>query len=91
MPGRYGGCMTPTHESNQPIVATNNTEPTSRGGRFWSRVLTMAGLTILGITPWANAALPQPDLPAVCPPLTAFAHPTLFDVFWGTTPIKFPY
>jgi len=83
--------MTPTHESNQPIVATNNTEPTSRGGRFWSRVLTMAGLTILGITPWANAALPQPDLPAVCPPLTAFAHPTLFDVFWGTTPIKFPY
>lgn len=91
MSGRYGGCMAPTHDSIQPVVTSNETESASRGGRFWSRVLTMAGLAVLGITPWANAALPQPNLPAICPPLTAFAHPTLFDVFWGTTPIKFPY
>ncbi len=81
--------------SNEPGTLSDTTvnagEPHVDTGRFWSRALTLAGLVVLGITPWANAALPQPDLPAVCPPLTAFAHPTLFDVFWGTTPIKFPY
>ncbi|GJQ26737.1 MAG: hypothetical protein HBSAPP02_17690 [Phycisphaerae bacterium] len=83
--------MTSTHDSIQPVVVTNETKSASRGSRFWSRVLTMAGLAVLGLTPWANAALPQPDLPAICPPLTAFAHPTFFDFLWGTTPIKFPY
>lgn len=83
--------MTPTHDSTQTAVASNEAKTASQGGQFWSRVLTMAGLTVLGITPWANAALPQPDLPAICPPLTAFAHPTFFDFLWGTTPIKFPY
>jgi len=51
----------------------------------------MAGLLVLGITPWAQAQQPQPDFPAYCPPLTAFATPTLFDVMFGTTPIRFPY
>lgn len=83
--------MTSTHDSIHPVVVTNETKAASRDGRFWSRVLTMAGLAVLGLTPWANAALPQPDLPAICPPLTAFAHPTFFDFLWGTTPIKFPY
>jgi hypothetical protein len=56
-----------------------------------ARILTFAGLVVLGVAPWAKAQLPQPDFPAYCPPLTAFANPTLFDVFFGTTPIKFPY
>ena len=53
--------------------------------------MTFAGLVVLGITPWAQAQLPPPNLPAVCPPLTAFASPSLFDFFWGTTPTRFPY
>ncbi|MCK6457794.1 MAG: hypothetical protein L6Q92_14850 [Phycisphaerae bacterium] len=55
------------------------------------RVLTYAGLVVLGLTPWASAQLPQPTLPAVCYPWTAFAKPTLFNVFWGIPPIRFPF
>lgn len=51
----------------------------------------MAGLFVLGITPWASAQLPAPDYPAYCPPLTFIQTPSLFDLFWGTTPIRFPY
>jgi hypothetical protein len=57
----------------------------------WRNTIFMAALVVLGIAPWAKAQLPTPDLPALCPPLTAFAHPTLFDIFWGTTPIRWPY
>jgi hypothetical protein len=57
----------------------------------WRYILTMAGLVVLGITPWASAQNPPPNMPAYCPPLTAIANPTMFDVFWGTTPIRFPY
>ncbi len=57
----------------------------------WRNIVTMAGLIVLGITPWAQAQQSPPDMPAYCPPLTAFATPTLFDVFWGTTTIRFPY
>lgn len=57
----------------------------------WIRVITYAGMIVLGITPWARAQLDPPNNPAFCPPLTAFASPTLFDVFWGTTPIRFPF
>jgi len=67
-------------------------EELPRGTRWsWHRIVTLAGLTVLGLTPWASAQQATPDLPAVCPPLTAFASPTLFDVFFGTTPIRFPY
>lgn len=59
--------------------------------RSWRSIIISASLIVLGITPWANAQLPTPDLPAFCPPLTAFAEPTLFNLMWGTTPIKFPY
>lgn len=57
----------------------------------WRRITTLAGLVVLGVTPWAQAQLPPPNDPAFCPPLTAFAGPTAFDLFWGTTPIRFPY
>ena len=59
--------------------------------RNWRDIIFMAGLIVLGITPWAQAQLPPPAYPAFCPPLTAFASPTAFDLFWGTTPIRFPY
>ena len=72
------------HDSRIEIVA-----PVRRFS--WSRVFTLAGLIVLGVTPWAQAQLPPPNFPAYCPPLTAFANPTLFDMFWGTTPIRFPY
>ena len=72
---------------NNSIVS----KPESPASTRWSRILTMAGLVVLGVAPWAQAQLPQPNLPAFCPPLTAFANPTMFDVFWGTTPIRFPY
>jgi len=73
--------------SSQPATQDQGSSPKWS----WSRIVTFAGLIILGITPWAQAQLPQPNLPAVCPPLTAFASPSLFDFFWGTTPIRFPY
>lgn len=73
--------------SSQPTAQDQGSSPKWS----WSRIVTFAGLIILGITPWAQAQLPQPNLPAVCPPLTAFASPSLFDFFWGTTPIRFPY
>jgi len=57
----------------------------------WRKVALLAALVVLGVSPWAKAQLPTPDLPAFCPPITAFAHPSFFDVIWGTTPIKFPY
>jgi len=67
-----------------------NRAETPSGGR-WSRIVTLAGLVVLGLTPWAQAQQPLPDYPAICPPLTAFATPTLFDVFFGTQPFRFPY
>ncbi len=57
----------------------------------WRRILTLAGLIVLGLTPWAHAQLPPPNQPAFCPPLTSIATQSLFDVLWGTTPIRFPY
>jgi hypothetical protein len=60
--------------------------------RQWRGRITLAALAVLGLTPWAQAAIqPLPDLPAFCPPLSAFATPTLFDVWFGTTPLRFPY
>ncbi len=66
-------------------------EPQPR--RSWRDILTLAALAVLGITPWAQAQLqpPQPPPPVVCPPLTAIATPTLFDVFFGTIPFRFPF
>lgn len=55
------------------------------------RILTLAGLIVLGLTPWARAQLPQPSLPAVCYPLTAFARPTLFNVLWGLPVFRWPF
>ncbi|MBX3394033.1 MAG: hypothetical protein KF841_01565 [Phycisphaerae bacterium] len=58
---------------------------------FWRRIATLAALLVLGITPFAQAQLDPPNYPSVCPPLTSLANPTLFDLLWGTTPIRFPY
>lgn len=78
--------------ASQPGGTPQPEESSAERGRWsWSRIMTFAGLVVLGITPWAQAQLPPPNLPAVCPPLTAFASPTLFDFFWGTTPTRFPY
>jgi hypothetical protein len=66
-------------------------DPKSATRTQWRNTLLMAVLVVLGVTPWAKAQLPLPDLPAICPPITAFAVPSLFDLYWGTTPIKFPY
>ncbi len=68
-----------------------NPTPLERPKWSWGRIVTIAGLLVLGITPWANAQLPPPNLPAFCPPLNAFAGPTMFDLFWGTSPLRFPY
>lgn len=57
----------------------------------WRNIVTLAALIVLGITPWAQAQLPPPTQPAFCPPLTSLATPTLFDVLFGTTPIRFPF
>lgn len=59
--------------------------------RFWMRVIILGGLVVLGLTPWAHAQLPPPNEPAFCPPLTSIATPSLYDVFFNTTPIRFPY
>jgi hypothetical protein len=69
----------------------NEQAPTQRAQWSWSRIVTLAGLAVLGLTPWAAAQQPPPNMPAFCPPLTAFATPTMFDVLFGTTPIRFPY
>jgi len=53
--------------------------------------LERAGLIVLGITPWALAQQPPPVQPAFCPPLTSLATPTLIDVLFGLTPIRFPF
>ena len=58
---------------------------------YWRNIVLLAGLIVLGITPWAQAQLPPPDQPAYCPPLTSLATPTIFDVLFGTTPIRFPF
>jgi hypothetical protein len=55
------------------------------------RVLTFAGLIVLGITPWASAQLAQPTRPAACYPLTAFARPTILNVLWGLPVFRFPF
>lgn len=78
--------MDPIMNTKQP----NHLAP-DRPRWSWSRISTIAGLFLLGVAPWASAQLPTPNLPALCPPLTAFAGPTMFDLFWGTTPIRFPY
>lgn len=83
--GELGGRRDQSSNHNQQEPA----EPPA-GGR-WSRIITLAGLVVLGLTPWAQAQQPLPDYPAICPPLTAFATPTLFDVFFGTQPFRFPY
>ncbi len=59
----------------------------------WQRIATAASLIVLGITPWAQAQLPplSSPPPVLCPPLTAIATPTLFDVLFGTSPIRFPF
>lgn len=82
----------PKPQSSEPTQPVSPEQNVTHGSKWsWSRIVTFAGLIILGITPWAQAQLPPPNLPAVCPPLTAFASPSLFDFFWGTTPIRFPY
>lgn len=77
--------IAPTHSSTE--------SPTDDVSTPWSRIVTLAGLAVLGITPWASAQLAPLDPPpaVICPPLTAIATPTLFDVFFGTTPIRFPF
>lgn len=81
--------------STEPRDAdTNQTSPMEPADvSRWRRIATLAGLAVLGITPWAQAQLaPLDPPPAVfCPPLTAIATPTLFDVWFGTTPIRFPF
>lgn len=57
----------------------------------WRNIVTLAALIVLGITPWAQAQLPPPAQPAFCPPLTSLATPTLIDVLFGLTPIRFPF
>lgn len=69
----------------------NPTEPVVETRWTWRQRLTLAGMTVLGLTTWAEASQALPNYPAVCPPLTAFATPTMFDVWWGTAPIRFPY
>ena len=83
----------PLPPANTDMKDQQNIAPQAPAPRrfSWRNVVTVAGLIVLGITPWAQAQQPPPDMPAYCPPLTAFATPTLFDVFWGTTPIRFPY
>jgi hypothetical protein len=65
--------------------------PSRSAAAKWRNIVTLAGLIVLGITPWAQAQLPPPAQPAFCPPLTSLATPTLFDVLFGTLPIRFPY
>ena len=77
---------THTHDGQAP---TDSAPPKPRWS--WRYILTVAGLVVLGITPWASAQNAQPDFPAFCPPFTDIANPTMFDVFWGTTPIRWPY
>lgn len=57
----------------------------------WRRIVTAAGLIVLGVTPWAQAQLPPPNQPAWCSPLTSIANPTFFNFFWGEPVIRFPY
>lgn len=88
--------MNPMNESEStteiPILdvdSVNETQSPTPG--LWRRAFTLAGLLVLGVAPFAQAQLDPPNYPAVCPPLTFLANPTLFDMFWGTTPIRFPY
>ncbi len=75
------------------MVKENTHKKDDARGQRWSsqRVSTLGALAVLGLTPWAQAQQPLPDFPAICPPLTAFATPTLFDVWFGTAPIRFPF
>lgn len=77
----------------QAVEATPTPESASMDVPHWKRIAAMAGLAVLGITPWAQAQLAPLDPPpaVICPPLTAIATPTLFDVYFGTTPIRFPF
>ena len=74
-----------------PDNATQPTRPARRRWAYWRNVITLAALVVLGITPWALAQQPPPVQPALCPPLTSIATPTLFDVLFGTMPIRFPF
>jgi hypothetical protein len=86
----------PQHGLDEQAVASapepDMNQPPPSGSR-WDRILTLAGLAVLGISPWAQAQLDpiEPPPAVICPPLTAIANPTIFDVFFGTTPIRFPF
>lgn len=71
----------------------NQTQPEPADAPRWKQIVTLAGLAVLGMTPWAQAQLPPLDPPpaVICPTWTAIATPTLFDVWFGTTPIRFPF
>ncbi len=74
------------------MIENRDMKDDARGERrCWQRAATLGALAVLGLTPWAQAQQPLPDFPAICPPLTAFATPTLFDVWFGTAPIRFPF
>lgn len=83
--------ITQTSKSEALPTAPLEQPADTQTGWTWGRIVTLAGLVVLGVTPWAQAQLPPPNEPALCPPLTAFANPTAFDFFWGTMPIRFPY
>lgn len=80
-------------EHREELLVADSAGPETEPGplSLWRKIVTLAALLILGITPFAHAQLDPPNYPSVCPPLTSLANPTLFDLFWGTTPIRFPY
>lgn len=79
--------------NEQEKAGMNQLNPDPVAPPRWKQIVTLAGLAVLGITPWAQAQLAPLDPPpaVICPPLTAIANPTLFDVYFGTTPIRFPF
>ncbi len=83
--------MSDTSQAKIGRPDSSSDEPPPR--RRWREIVTLAALVLLGITPWAQAQLqpPQPPPPVVCPPLTAIATPTFFDVLFGTMPFRFPF
>lgn len=78
-----------TDSAQSSVECSDEATPLPLG--FWTRAVMFAGMIVLGLTPWAHAQLSAPNQPAFCPPLTSIANPTLFNLFWGTTPIRFPY
>lgn len=47
--------------------------------RNWRKVLTLAAVAVLGLTPWAQAQPGAPG-PQICPFVGDFLTPTLLDV-----------